>query len=88
MPLCVDERRQPSDLKLQAHHDQQIGLAQLQQETGLGLDKVRILIALGNGFNLDLVAANFLRQRRQVGGGCDDVELLGRRPIGQKQSRQ
>src|SRR5229473_1066730 len=61
-----DQRRKPADLQLQSYADQEIGMAQLQQEAGLGIDKVRVLIALGQRLNINLVAANFLCKRREV----------------------
>ena len=74
-----DQWRQPADFQLQAHIDQQVGLAQLEQEAGLGFDEVRILIALGHRFYVDRVAADFLGQGGHVGGRGDDVQFLGRR---------
>ena len=77
-----DQRRQPADLQLQPHHHQQIGLPQFEQEAGLGFHEVRILVALGDRFDVDLVPADFLRQGRQVGRRRDDIQLLGSPPIG------
>src|SRR5260370_28405504 len=57
-----DQWRKPADLQLQSYADQKIGVAQLQQEAGLGIDKVRILIAFGQRLNINLFAANFLCQ--------------------------
>ena len=53
-----DQRRQPSDLQLQSDDHQQVGLAEIQQEAGLGLDEVGVLIALGDGIDSDVVAAD------------------------------
>src|SRR6185503_4065658 len=40
VPALRDERRQPPNLELQAHRDQQICLAQLEQEAWLGLNEM------------------------------------------------
>ena len=74
-----DQGRQPPDLQLQPHDHQQIRLPQFEQEAGLGFHEVRILVALGHRFDVDLVAAHFLRQSRQVGRRRYDIQLLGRR---------
>ena len=71
-----DQRRQPPNLKVESDDDEQVGMAQFQKKAGLGLDKMRVLIAFGDRFNVDLVAANLLRQRSQVRGGGNHVELL------------
>ena len=41
----LDERREPADLELAPDHDEQVGLRELQDEAGLGLDEVGILVA-------------------------------------------
>src|SRR5216684_4562614 len=70
-----DQRRKPADLQLQSYADQEIGMAQLQQEAGLGIDKVRVLIALGQRLNIDLVAANFLGNRREVSKRSNHLQV-------------
>ena len=72
-----DERRQPADLEIKPDLDQQVGVLQLQQETRLGFDEVWILIALGDRFNIDAVASDFLRQGGHVRGRGDHVQFLG-----------
>ena len=71
-----DQRREPTDFQLQSDHDQQVRLPQPQKKTRLGLNKMWVLITLGNGLHIDLVTAHFLRKRRQVGGRRYYVELL------------
>src|SRR6202140_1635633 len=73
----VDERRQPADFKLKADNNEEVGALELEQKTGLGVDKVRILIAAGDGFHFNLVAADFLRERGKVGGGGHNLKLAG-----------
>ena len=73
--LC-DQRRQPSNFELQTDCDQQVSLSQFQQKTWFGLDKMRVLISLGDGFDIDAVAADLLCQRRHIGGGSDHVEFF------------
>ena len=46
---------------------------ELQDEAGLGLDEVRILVAATDGLDLHLVASDFARERGQVFGTRDDV---------------
>src|SRR5260370_40175272 len=71
-----DQRRKPADLQLQSHTDQEIGVTQLQQEAGFGIDKVRILIAPGQRLNINLVAANFLGKRREVRKRSNHLQIL------------
>src|SRR6185369_6021003 len=64
---AADERRQPADLQLAADDDQEVGPADSQDEARLRIDKVRILVPLGERRDGDAVAANFLRERSEVG---------------------
>ena len=73
-----DERRQPSDFQLEADDDEKVGFAELEEKTGLGFDEVRILIAAGNGFHIHAVAADFLDDGGEIGGGRDDPGFGGR----------
>ena len=61
---------------------------QLEQKAGLGLDEVRILITLGDGFDADLVSADLLGQGRHVCGRRDDVEFLSGGSDGKSESRE
>ena len=70
-----DQGRQPSDLELQAHHHQQIRFLELQQEAGLRLDEMGILIAFGDGLDGNPIAADFGGQRSQVLCRGNDVNL-------------
>ena len=58
--------------------DQQVGRVQLEDEAGLGLDEMRILVAAGERLDLDAVAADLAGQRGQVLGGRHDVDGGGR----------
>src|SRR5262249_15208240 len=69
-----DERRKPADLKFEANDHQKIGLPEFQKKAGLGFDEVRVLVAAGDGLDSDLVAADLLRQRGEVGGGSHDLQ--------------
>src|SRR5207245_3102621 len=77
IPTLRDQRRQPADFQLQADHDQQISLAQLEQKAWLGLNEVWILISSGNRFHVDLVASDLLSEGSLIGGSGDDIELFG-----------
>ena len=72
-----DQWRKPADLQLQSHDYQQICVAQLEQEAGLGFHKVRILISLGNRLDGHLITADFLGKSRPVGRRGDHIDLLG-----------
>src|SRR6266446_1988609 len=85
--LC-DERRQPADLEFEADDDEQLGLGELQKKTRLWIDKVRVLIAASDGFNVHFVAANFLGEGRQVGGGGHDANLAVRAPSDRKEQSE
>src|SRR5580704_7046289 len=71
-----DERRQPADLEFESDDDEQFGLGELQKKARLRIDKVRVLIASSDGFHFNLVTANFLRERRQVGCGGHDANFV------------
>ena len=71
----LNQRRQPADFELPADGDQQIGALELEDEARLRLDEVRILIALGDRFDGDPIAADLAPDRRQVLGRGDHVEL-------------
>ena len=58
---------------MQSDHQQQIGLLQFEEEARLGLHEVRVLIALGNRIDRDIVATHFARQRGQIFGGGHHV---------------
>ncbi len=80
----LDERRQPADLQLPAHGHEEVGLGELQDEAGLGLDEVRVLVAAGDRLHLDPVAAHLAGEVGQVLGAGDDVDGgAGRRHDGQ-----
>ena len=72
------QRRQPADFELQADHHQQVRFLEPQQETGFGLDEVRVLVALRYGIDADVVAADLARDGRQVFRGRDHIQLRGR----------
>ncbi len=80
VPALGDERRQPPDLEFAADHDQQVGAIQLEHEARLRLDEVRILISPGQRLDLDLVAADFTRNRGQIFGRRNRVDR-GARPM-------
>ena len=75
--LC-DERRQPANLEFKPDDNEQLGLGELQKKARLGIDKVRVLIATSDGFDIHFVSANFLRQGRQVGRSRHDTNLAVR----------
>ena len=43
-----NQGRKPANFQLQPDHHQQVGLTQFEQKAGLGLDKVRVLVTLGD----------------------------------------
>ena len=58
------KRREPPDFKLETDYRQQVSFLKFQQEAWLGIDKVRILIALGDGVDVNAIAPDLLRDRR------------------------
>ncbi len=88
----LDQGREPSDFKLEANDDQQVGLAQLEQETRFCFDEVRVLVTTCDGIHFDPVTANFLNKSSEVGRRCDHTQLIrrqdGRREAVQKGKRQ
>ena len=83
----LDERRQPADLELAPDDDQQVGFLELEDEARLRFDEVRILIALRERIDGDPIAAHLLRDRRQILGRGDDVELSLRARVGDADER-
>src|ERR1700682_1152189 len=79
-----DQRGKPADLQFESHDDEQIGFAEFEQKTGLGFDKVGVLVAACDGFDVHLIAADFLGQRGEVSGGGDDPEFGVRMSRGRK----
>ena len=71
----LDERRQPADLQLAADGDEHVGLLKLEDEARLRLDEMRILIAPGDRFDRDAVAADFAANRREIFGRRNDVQF-------------
>ncbi len=84
VPALRDERREPADLEIAADDDQQVRLVQDQDEARLRLDEMRVLVALGQRRDLDLVAPHFLGDGRHVLSGGDNVERRARRDGGQQ----
>src|SRR5205823_13537562 len=75
-PALRYKQRQPANFKLQTNHNQQISLPQLEQETGIVLDKVRVLISLSQRLDVDVIATNFLNECGHIRSRGDYVELL------------
>ena len=74
-----EQRRQPPDLEFPPDDDEHVGTADLEDETGLRIDKVRVLIALRQRDDDDLVAADFPRERREIFRRRDDAQRRRRR---------
>ena len=55
--------------------NQDVGLLQLQDEAGLCLDEVRVLVPLGDGVDHRVIAGDLDGNRRQVLGRRHDVQL-------------
>src|SRR5262249_43232952 len=69
------QRRQPTDLELQADGDQQISFLQLQKKARLRFDEVWVLVALGDGVDGNAIAAHLAPDRSEIFGRGDNVEL-------------
>ncbi len=61
-----DERRQPADLQLPSHGQQQLRAVQFEDEARFRLDEVRVLIPARERLHADLVAADLLGERREI----------------------
>ncbi len=83
----VDQRRQVADLELEAGDDEEVRLRELEDERRLGLDEVRVLVALREREDLDAVAADGLGDRREVLEARDDLHRREGRRGGQGQKR-
>src|ERR1700687_3661341 len=70
-----DQRRKPADFEFESDDDQELRLRQLQKKTGLRIDVMRILITARDRFDRNFIAANFLREGSEVGGGGHDLEF-------------
>src|ERR1051326_3313579 len=62
----LDQRRQPADLEIASYKDQYVGPLQLENEAGLRLDKVWILIALCDRIDRNVVTAHFSRDSGKI----------------------
>ena len=77
VPALLDERRKPAALQIAADHNQQVGAHELENEAGLGLDEMRVLVPARDGFDGDAIAAYFARQRCQILRRRHDVHRGG-----------
>ena len=71
----LHERRQPARFELAPDHDEEIGALQPEDEAGLRLDEVRILVAARDRFDRRPIAGDLARDRRQILGRRDHVEF-------------
>ena len=71
--------RQPADLELGAGRDDEVGAARARDEARLRLDVMRVLQRVGRGVDVDLVAAQLLRERAPFGHRGEHVERGERR---------
>jgi hypothetical protein len=72
----LDERGQPADLQLAADDDQEVRLLQLENEAGLGFDEVGILVASGDRFHGDAIAAGLERGEPSVIRLAERLQIL------------
>ena len=82
---------QVADLQLEPGDDQQVGARELEDERGLRVDEVGILIALGQRLGLDEIPADRLRDRGEILERRDDADLRhgrDRRRRGRMQRRR
>ena len=73
------QRRQVARFELEPGHDHEVGARELQHERGLGVDEVRILVALGQREGLDAIAADRRGDRGEVLEAGDDLRAWLRR---------
>ena len=70
-----EQRRQPADFQFRAALDERIGPVELHDEAGLGVHEVRVFRGPRERGDLDLVAADFLRDSREVRRGDDNIKF-------------
>src|SRR5205085_6123287 len=75
----LEKRRQPADLEFGAAVDQYVRVAQRNHKTRTRIDEVRIFSRLRQNDDVDLVSANFSRERTEIGKSGDNVQLCLRR---------
>jgi len=63
----LQQHRQPAGFELGTVGDQQVGGAGARDEARLGLDRMHVLQRARGAVHVDLVAAEFGRERRPVG---------------------
>ena len=68
-----DQWRKPADFEFQADDNEEVGSAKFEQKAGFGFDEVWVLVAAGDRFDFDSVAADLLRECRQVRCGVHYV---------------
>ena len=83
----LQERRQPADLQLRAAIDQHVGAPQCNDETRTRIDEMRIFGWFRHDGHVDFVAANFARERAEIGQRRDDFEFRLRRKCAEKMNR-
>src|SRR5215471_81171 len=71
----LDEGRQPPDFEIAPDQDEDVGSLQFENKARLGFDEVRILVPLGDRIDRDVIAADLVRDRREILGGGHYIEL-------------
>ena len=81
----LQKGRQPAELKLGPAIDQDVGVAQRNNETRPRINEVRVFGGLGQNNEVDFVAADFSGERTEIGQGGNDIQL---RLCDQRESKQ
>jgi hypothetical protein len=68
-------RLQPADFELAADGNEHVGFLELEDEARLGFDEMRILVTPREGFDGNPIAADLTRNRCEIFGRRDDIQL-------------
>ena len=71
----LQQRRQPPDLEFGAAVDQDISVAQLDDETRTRIDEVGVFGRFGEDAYVHFVPADFASERTEIGKGGDDFQF-------------
>src|SRR5262245_5619434 len=84
----VEQGRKPANFQFSAAFEKHVRAIELNDEARLGIDEVRIFGRLCERREINMVAADFFRDRGNVRRGCDDIQFRKRRPCEGREGKQ